>query len=96
MATSWKVEPGHSVVHVIDADGRTICVVGSGPYWQPYGQQDLDHARLIAAAPDMAAALTEAKKALSYAMRGTSDAEQSDKYAATIARIDAALGKAGA
>lgn len=62
MATSWKVEPGHSVVHVIDADGRTICVVGSGPYWQPYGQQDLDHARLIAAAPELLDALLEVER----------------------------------
>jgi len=54
---SWEVDPGHSVVHVTDADGRRICAVGNGPYWQPYGQQDLDHARLIAAAPDMLAAL---------------------------------------
>lgn len=39
----------------------------------------------------MGAALVEAKEAISYAMRGTADAEQSDKYAATIAKIDAAL-----
>ncbi len=51
-------------------------------------------ARLIAAAPDMFDALAEAKEAISYAMRGTADAEQSDRYAATIARIDEALTKA--
>lgn len=44
----------------------------------------------------LSSALFEAKEALSYAMRGTADADQSDKYAATIARITAALETAGA
>lgn len=44
----------------------------------------------------LAALLDEAVEALSYAMRGTSDAEQSDKYAATIAELTDAIANAGA
>lgn len=36
-------------------------------------------------------AAEEAKLAISYAMRGTADAEQSDKYAATIRKLTKAL-----
>lgn len=36
-------------------------------------------------------AADEARIAISYAMRGTSDADQSDKYAATIDRLSIAL-----
>lgn len=39
----------------------------------------------------LADVLDECREALSYAMRGTSDAEQSNKYATTISRIAAAL-----
>jgi hypothetical protein len=51
------------------------------------------HKRLIAAAPDMLAVLTEAKAALEYAARGA-DVITSDKLAVTIGKIDAALARA--
>lgn len=53
------------------------------------------NARLIAAAPKLLEALTEAKAAIDYAARGA-DVVTSNKLADTLARIDAALAKAGA
>lgn len=53
-----------------------------------------DTARRINAHDDLIAALEESQLAISYAMRGTADTEQSDKYASTIRKIAAALAKA--
>ena len=77
--------------------------INSGRYrlrLEVWGGGHQRQARLIAAALNGHDALTssanEAIEALSYAIRGTSDAEQSDKYAATITRLTDALDAAEA
>ena len=89
--TPWRREWQDGRVVVVDAEGEIVCRIEE---WSE--QVDQEDGDLIAAAPDMLAALFEASEALSFAMRGTSDAEQSDKYAATIAKITEAASKAGA
>jgi hypothetical protein len=102
-----KVVPFSSVVgsSVTLHDPETERVIGQlavlnvgGDTHEDWKQRNVavaeDTARRINAHDDLVEALEEAKEALSYAIRGTANAEQSDKYAATIAKVDAAIAKA--
>jgi len=53
----WTAHPGHSIYFIKDANGHEIADIGSGPYWETFKPTDEANARLIAAAPDMLAAL---------------------------------------
>jgi len=61
-------------------EALAVCIEGDPGSFPVYA----DPAELIAA-------LVEAQMAISYAMRGTSNAEESDRYAATIGRITRAI-----
>lgn len=84
-----RVSDGHGAIVIVECqeDGR------DEPF-APMLDEQVANARLIAAAPELVEALTEAKAAIGYAARGA-DVITSDKLAGTLVRIDAALTKAG-
>lgn len=98
MATEAKFTPSpwayvdDGEIYHADAEGvfPRIATVDMGNVSAEQAEADC---RLITAAPDLYAALTEAKAALEYAARGA-DVITSDKLAMTIDRIDAVLAKA--
>ena len=52
----WTVKPGDSVLYVKSGDDL-IAIVGDNSYWSKFDRIDGANARLIAAAPDLYAAL---------------------------------------
>lgn len=53
----WTVLEGDSVVHILDTSGRRLAVTDTKRYWERHDATDIANARLIAAAPDLLAAL---------------------------------------
>ena len=53
----WAYTPGNSVLAVSASNGRRVAVVGDAAYWQNFRPSDEADARLIAAAPELLAAL---------------------------------------
>lgn len=62
----WHTVPGDSVVHVV-AQNERICATNRKRYYERHDETDVANARLIAAAPDMLAALKEAEAGLEFA-----------------------------
>lgn len=62
----WERTPGDSVIDIA-ADGKHIAIVGSSPYWKRFTATDEADARLIAAAPDMLAALRNVQRLIAEA-----------------------------
>jgi hypothetical protein len=55
----WSLVPGHSIVKIVAADGSHVANTSGAEYWENFKEADLANARLIAAAPEMLAALKE-------------------------------------
>lgn len=59
-AGPWAIRRGHSVVEVRTVAGLEIAATTGGDYWKNFSDEALANARLIAAAPELLAALREA------------------------------------
>lgn len=55
----WAIRRGHSVVEIRTTAGLPVAATAGGDYWKNFSDEALANARLIAAAPDLLAALTE-------------------------------------
>lgn len=81
----WAVGSNGATAKIVDADGKAVCMLTP--------RRDMWNGDLLAAAPDMLAALTEAVRVLDYAA-SVLEAPQQSHFRATIADARAAIAKA--
>jgi hypothetical protein len=93
----WLQEPGDTVICIratAECESYRIADVGGMPYWKRFTETDVANASLIAAAPDLLAALNECASYIISPLRMTGDTDEAARRAAIFERARAAIAKA--
>lgn len=92
----WVVTPGDSVVAIHSEDGKRVAATNTQTYYQKYTETDMANARLIAAAPDLLAALKDAMRSSRKDFKSGPDGDRQyrEAYAEQFAAIAKATGAA--